>query len=180
MQITNVTPAYGALGSQVRIECSGVPDAVSAAGLCVLLSGSRTVSLDSFTRAPGGTASLTVTVLEGSQSGEFLVSTSDDRPVLAQSAAPFMVVPADGQPHLLSMTPAQIDSQARVVTLTGKDLDDVVWVEVGAVRIHAFVAGSDGTLRFSVPHHLKPGVHRVAVRSERYGPVKCPWRLTVA
>ncbi len=179
MQISKISPAYGAVGDQVRLECNAVPEGVDGDKLCVLLGGSRTVAVERFAREPGAKATLVIRLLEGSQSGEFIVSTCDERPVVAQSDTPFMVAPADGMPHLLSLAPRQIDGDARVITLTGKHLDDVEWVEVGPVRIHAFVAGSDGTLRVSVPRHLRPGLHRVAVRSERYGPVKCPFLLTI-
>lgn len=177
MRIVCFTPLIGTIGTKVQIELTGVPEAATISSLAVILSGSATLSLDSLTRGENNRATLEVTLKEGSQSGELIVCTFDEHPVSAKSATPFTVDVPEGQPKLLLMTPNHIDASNRVITIHGEHLQDVTDVQIGSVMVHAFDQASDGSIRVAIPRHIKPGAYRVAVRSRRYGHIKCPQQL---
>jgi hypothetical protein len=187
MRVVGFTPTSGDIGTEVQISLSGAPQDAAVANTTVLLRGRATVDVNDVEVESTGAAVVTVTVGQTTSngiSGPFDVTIdSGSTPYDATSERDFTVTStASGEPKVTYMNPRAIAAgKMTTVTLRGQNLQDTTMVRYGAMAsgsVRPF--GEDGITFGATPGTALAGqVLRVVVQSLRYGPVACPYTLTV-
>ena len=181
MQIDGFNPTNGPVGTDVTLSLTDMPADASDGNTVVFLSGSPTVKVNSVNVNSDGSGTMEVAIEVNSQSGDFsVVVDSQEGYISAQSGAIFVVgVPAT-EPQITNMTPRTAVAGQTQVTLSGTNLGEIQYVNVGSVRVMNIQHPTDNMIRFTVPSVAQSGQQRVTGQSQEYGRVNCPYMLTVA
>jgi hypothetical protein len=171
MNFVSFTPTQGPVGGSVVFTITGLPADASPDNLFAFLSGDATVSV---TDVNVDASTVTVTIEENAQSGDFAVACGSDG---VQSPGIFTVTGSAGAPQITGMMPRQAAPGTRI-TLSGVNLTSISSVVIGtrAVVISTHTAT---LIQFNVPTNLTPGSYRVSGMSRQFGRVNCPFMLTI-
>jgi hypothetical protein len=179
LDITSFTPTNGGPGTVVTLSLTGMPPNTNPMFTAVYLSGSPSVNVGDVQVNPDGSGSITVTIEENAQSGNFTVLVASTPQAAAQSSDIFTVPVPPGRPAITSMSPTTAVVNQTMVTLNGHDFDDIEWVIVSNAYVTTFTLIGNTAVRFRVPSSVSPGSVRVGLGSKEYGRIMGSSMLTV-
>ncbi|MEU1789612.1 IPT/TIG domain-containing protein [Streptomyces sparsogenes] len=179
MQIRDFNPASGDVETRVSLSLVDVPSDATTGNTTVFLSGSPTVDVVAV-EAANGIGRIDVIIEANSQSGDFGVTVESRQGfVSAQSSTIFTVVPGPEEPQIRNVTPRTAIAGRTLLTLTGRNLDQIQYLRIGSVNVVSLQHPSPEMVRVMVPSAVQAGQQRVIGQSQEYGRVNCPFMLTV-
>lgn len=179
MNITGFNPNQGGPNTQVTINLTEMPADAVRDNTFALLSGDS-VDVVSVTVNPNGSGTVTASIEENSQSGEFVVMVQSAQGLAdAQSAGVFTVNRPAGEPIFQNMNPRQGMPGITQVTLSGQNLNEVQFVRVGNTAVMNIQHTGNTMIRFTIPASAQAGSVRVSGNSQEYGRVNVPFMLNI-
>jgi hypothetical protein len=184
MEITGFTPGNGGPGTVVTLSLTGMPKEAKQSSTQVTLGELVMGSVDEVSVESDGSGTVTVTIEDSSQSGQFTVIVFAKRMAAARSSQVFTVPQPPGRATITSIFPREVPAgKLSTVTLTGSDLkeEEIMYVSVGSTRASSFVVFDSTRMRFLVmvpPGTLGPLQVALAIRGR--GTIYSPVRLGVA
>ena len=165
MEITGFTPDNGGPGTTVTLSLTGVPRNATQSITQVTLGETVLGSVDEVRVESDGSGTVTVTIEQTSQSGQFTVVVLSPRPIAAaRSSEVFTVLQPQGRPTITSISPREVAAGGRHGDPHRKQSreEDIMYVSVGTTRASSFAAFDGTRVRFLVlvPQHPRPAASR--------------------